>query len=190
MSQLATGTQWRNIPDSPLAQGRLFMSASAGGGARVCLTELRTDRGSCCTRKSLSTLVSGVSTVPRRGPAGRPQERARGDPEEPEHYAFDLPRGGIGPKLQMMTNGAGLTFALMPNPVSPPELVAFERTLENVRLPSLRGCPGTRPKHLAVDKACSYRGRVRLLASARSLACVPAPQGRQAGQGRPEYLRS
>ena len=56
-----------------------------------------------------------------------------------------------------MTNGAGLPLAFPLTRGERHEIPAFERTLAAVRLPALRGRPRTRPKHLAGDKAASYR---------------------------------
>ena len=80
-----------------------------------------------------------------------------GDSDEPEHHALGLSRGGIGTKIHLVIDGSGLPLAFTLTPGQRHEMSAFERTLEAVRLPGLRGRPRTRPKHLAGDKAYSYR---------------------------------
>jgi hypothetical protein len=56
-----------------------------------------------------------------------------------------------------VTDGAGLPLAFTLTPGQRHEMIAFERTIEAVRLPGLRGRPRTRPRYLAGDKAYNYR---------------------------------
>ena len=62
---------------------------------------------------------------------------------------------------------------------------AFERTLEAVRLPGLRGRPRTRPKHLAGDKAYSYRPVFAYLHRRRIRPVISLRKGGHMGKGCP-----
>ena len=64
-------------------------------------------------------------------------------------------------------------------------MTAFERTLEAVRLPGLRGRPRTRPKHLAGDKAYSYRPVFTYLRRRRIRPVIPRRKGGNMGKGCP-----
>ena len=84
-----------------------------------------------------------------------------------------------------MTDGAGLPLAFMLTPGQRHELTAFERTLEAVRLPGRRGRPRTRPKHLAGDKAYSYRPVFAYLRRRRIQPVIPPRKGGHMGKGCP-----
>ncbi len=64
-------------------------------------------------------------------------------------------------------------------------MAAFERTLEAVRLPGPRGRPRTRPKHLAGDKAYSYRPVFAYLRRRRIQPVIPPRKGGHMGKGCP-----
>jgi Transposase DDE domain len=114
-------------------------------------------------------------------PLGR-RCRYKGD-EEPEHHALGLSRGGINTKIHLVTDGAGLPLAFTPIPGQRHETTAFERPLKTVRLPGLRGRPRTRPKHLAGDKAYSYRPVFAYLRQRRIKPVIPPRQGGNLGKG-------
>lgn len=84
-----------------------------------------------------------------------------------------------------MTDGAGLPLAFTLTPGQRHELTAFERTMEAVRLPGLRGRPRTRPKHSAGDKAYSYRPVFAYLRRRRIRPVIPPRQGGNMGKGCP-----
>ena len=84
-----------------------------------------------------------------------------------------------------MTDGAGLPLAFTLTAGQRHEMSAFERTLEAVRLPGLRGRPRTRPKHLAGDKAYSYRPVFAYLRRRRIRPVIPPRQGGNMGKGCP-----
>ena len=84
-----------------------------------------------------------------------------------------------------MTDGAGLPLAFTLTPGQRHELTAFERTLKAVRLPGLRGRPRTRPKHLAGDKAYSYRPVFAYLRRRRIRPVIPPRNGGNMGKGCP-----
>ena len=92
---------------------------------------------------------------------------------------------GIGTKLHLVTDGAGLPLAFTLTPGQRHELTAFERTLKAVRLPGLRGRPRTRPKHLAGDKATSYRPVFAYLRQRRIKPVIPPRKGGNMDQGCP-----
>ena len=62
---------------------------------------------------------------------------------------------------------------------------AFARTLEAVRLPGLRGRPRIRPRHLAGDKAYSYRPVFAYLRRRRIRPVIPPRKGGHMGKGCP-----
>ena len=82
-----------------------------------------------------------------------------------------------------MTDGAGLPLAFTLTPGQRHELTAFERTLAAVRLPGLRGRPRNRPKHLAGDKAYSYRPVFAYLRRRRIRSVIPPRKGGNMGKG-------
>ena len=84
-----------------------------------------------------------------------------------------------------MTDGSGLPLAFTLTPGQRHELTAFERTLKAVRLPSPRGRPRTRPKHLAGDKAYSYRPMFAYLRQRRIRPVIPPRKGGNMGKGCP-----
>ena len=84
-----------------------------------------------------------------------------------------------------MSDGAGLPLAFTLTPGQRHELTAFERTLKAVRLPGLRGRPRTRPKHLAGDKAYSYRPVFAYLRRRRIRPVIPPRKGGNMGKGCP-----
>ena len=84
-----------------------------------------------------------------------------------------------------MSDGAGLPLAFTLTPGQRHEMSAFARTLEAVRLPGLRGRPRTRPKHLAGDKAYSYRPVFAYLRRRRIRPVIPPRQGGNMGKGCP-----
>jgi len=84
-----------------------------------------------------------------------------------------------------VTDGAGLPLAFTLTPGQRHELTAFERTMEAVRLPGLRGRPRTRPKHLAGDKAYSYRPVFAYLRRRRIKPVIPPRKGGNMGKGCP-----
>jgi transposase len=85
----------------------------------------------------------------------------------------------------LVTDGAGLPLAFTLTPGQRHELTAFERTLKAVRLPGLRGRPRTRPKHLAGDKAYSYRPVFAYLRQRRIKPVIPRRKGGNMGKGCP-----
>ena len=84
-----------------------------------------------------------------------------------------------------MTDGSGLPLAFTLTPGQRHEMSAFERTLEAVRLPGLRGRPRTRPKYLAGDKACSCQPVFASLRRRRIRPVIPPRQGGNMGKGCP-----
>ena len=82
-----------------------------------------------------------------------------------------------------MTDGCGLPLAFTLTPGQRHEMTAFERTLKAVRLPGLRGRPRTRPKHLAGDKAYSYRPVFAYLRRHRIQPVIPPRRGGKMGRG-------
>ena len=84
-----------------------------------------------------------------------------------------------------MTDGSGLPLAFTLTPGQRHELTAFERTLKAVRLPGPTGRPRTRPKHLAGDKAYSYRPMFAYLRQRRIRPVIPPRKGGNMGKGRP-----
>ena len=64
-------------------------------------------------------------------------------------------------------------------------MTAVEPTLKAVRLPGVRGRPRTRPKHLAGDKACSYRPVFAYLRRRRIRPVIPPRKGGNMGKGCP-----
>ena len=56
-----------------------------------------------------------------------------------------------------MSDGAGLPLAFTLTPGQRHEVPVFEQAVKAVHLPGPRGRPHTRPRHLAGDKAYSYR---------------------------------
>lgn len=117
-------------------------------------------------------------------PIGR-RGAQKGDPEEPEHHALVLSRGGIGTKIHLVTDGAGLPLAFTLTAGQRHEMTTFERTLKAVRLSGLQGRLRTRPKHLASDKAYSYRPVFACVRGRRIRPVIPPRKGRNMGQGRP-----
>jgi transposase len=85
----------------------------------------------------------------------------------------------------LVTDGAGLPLAFTLTLGQRHALIAFERTLKAVRLPSVRGRPRTRPKHLAGDKAYSYRPVFAHLRRRRIRPVIPLRRGGNMGQGCP-----
>jgi transposase len=85
-------------------------------------------------------------------------------------------------------DGAGLPQAFALTPGQRHELTAFERTLKAVRLPGLRGRPRTHPKHLAGDKAYSYRPVFAYLRRRRIRPDIPPCKGGNMGKGCPRAL--
>lgn len=84
-----------------------------------------------------------------------------------------------------MTDGCGLPLAFTLTSGQRHEMSAFERTLEAVRLPGLRGRPRTRPKQLAGDKAYSYRPVFAYLRRRRIQPVIPPRRGGKMGRGCP-----
>ncbi len=84
-----------------------------------------------------------------------------------------------------MTDGAGLPLAFTLTPGQRHELTAFERTLKAVRLLGLQGRPRTRPRHLAGDKAYSYRSVFAYLRRRRIKPVIPPCKGGNMGKGCP-----
>ena len=84
-----------------------------------------------------------------------------------------------------MTDGVGLPLAFPLTRGERHEIPAFERTLAAVRLPALRGRPRTRPKHLAGDKAASYRPVFAYLRRRRIQPVIPPRRGGKMGRGCP-----
>lgn len=113
----------------------------------------------------------------------------KGDPEKPEHHALGFSRGGIGTKVRLVTDGSGLPLAFALTQGQRHEMSAFERTLQAVRLPGLRGRPRTRPRHLAGDKACSRRPVFARLRRRRIRPVIPPRKGWQHGPGLPTKLQ-
>ena len=85
----------------------------------------------------------------------------------------------------MLTDSAGLPLAFMLTPGQQHEMTAFERTLEAVRVPGLRGRPRTRPNHLAGDGAYSYRPVFAYLRRRRIRPVIPPRKGGNMGKGCP-----
>jgi transposase len=84
-----------------------------------------------------------------------------------------------------VADGSGLLLAFTLTPGQRHELTAFEQTLRAVRLPGLRGRPRTRPKHLAGDKAYSYRPVFASLRRRRIGPVIPPRKGGNMGKGCP-----
>lgn len=84
-----------------------------------------------------------------------------------------------------MADGSGLPLAFTLTPGQRHEMSAFERTLEALRLPGLRGRPRTRPRYLAGDKACSYRPVFACLRRRRLRPVIPTRQAGNMGKGCP-----
>ena len=117
-------------------------------------------------------------------PFGR-RRTQKGDPEDPEHHTLGLSRRGIGPKIHLVTDGAGRPLAFTLTRGQRHELTAFERTMEAVRLPGRQGRPRTRPKPLAGDKAHSYRPVLTYLRQRRIRPVIPPRKGGTMGKGCP-----
>ncbi len=84
-----------------------------------------------------------------------------------------------------MTDSAGLPLAFTLTPGQRHEVTAFERTLKAVRLPGVRGRPRCRPKHLAADKAYSYRPVFAYLRRRGIRPVIPPRAGGNMGKGCP-----
>lgn len=128
------------------------------------------------------TWICGASTTPPCGPAVRLRGRVKGAAEEPDDHALGLSCGGIGTKIHLVTDGAGLPLAFTLTPGQRHEIPAFEPTLKTVRLPGLRGRPRTRPKHPAGDEAYSYRPVFAYLRQRGIRPVIPARKGGNMGK--------
>ena len=95
------------------------------------------------------------------------------------------PQGTAATLFRDLARHTGLPLAFTLTPGQRHELTAFERTLEAVRLPGLRGRPRTRPKHLAGDKAYSYRPVFAYLRRRRIKPVIPPRKGGNMGKGCP-----
>lgn len=109
----------------------------------------------------------------------------KGGPDEPEDHAVGLSRGGIGTKIHLGADSTGLPLAFTLAAGQRHEVTAFERTLKAVRLPGSRSRPHTRPKHLAGDKAYSYRPIFAHLRRRGIRPVIPSRKGGNMGKGWP-----
>ncbi|WP_432807306.1 transposase [Microvirga terrae] len=80
-----------------------------------------------------------------------------------------------------MSDGAGLSLAFTFTPGQRHEVPVFEQPLRAVRLPNPRGRPTTLPKHLAGDRAYSYRPVYRYLRRRHIRPVIPPGAGGNIG---------
>lgn len=92
---------------------------------------------------------------------------------------------GIGTKIHLVSDGAGLPLTFTLSAGQRHEAIAFERTLRAVRLPDLRGRPRIRPKHPAGGKAYSHRPVFACLRRRRIRPVIPPRRGGNMGRGCP-----
>lgn len=144
MWKLATGAQWRDLPDRFGPWQTIYERFSRW--RREWLFERLLDR----LRLKLNTAglidldlwcIDSTSVRASRSAAGA---RKRGI-EEPDHGALGLSRGGIGTKIHLVTDGAGLPLAFTLTPGERHGLTALKRTLEAVRLPACGDAPELAP---------------------------------------------
>ncbi|MFD4692022.1 IS5 family transposase [Streptomyces sp. NPDC058463] len=174
-----TGTQWVHLPEKHGnwrgVCSRLRMRALDGTWERVFTALI----AQADADDNLNWAVSGeLHNRPR--PPARGRSPQKGAPNsEPDDHAIGRSRGGLTTKVHLAADGncRPLTFVLTAGKAG--DAPAFNDVMDQLRVPSQRGRPGTRPDMVLAAKACPSRAIRKHLRRRGIRAAIPVPADQQ-----------
>lgn len=170
---------------SVMASGRACTSASTSGGLTApWAASLHACTGASTQRAAWTSSFGASRHQHPRQPCGGRGEAGKNQPYDPAEQTLGRSRGGWGTKTHLVVDGHGRPLAATITAGQAHERKPAAPTLEQVRLPNVKGRPTCRPRKLAGDKGYSCPA---VRAYLRRRGILPVIPTRKNQRGNPRF---